>query len=461
MRLGLIRERYLAHEVERYLEAALEALLERSVAISIYTRQWPETKLQLVEPVICNPAYIDRLSREWGFARAVCRAIAKQPPELVQSDVPVPCCDFYHVVRGVHATRLEQHARVASRSQVFAARMRPYDRYAVRAERRVLTSSWLRAVACPSWMVREDIHRKFGVPLERLHIIPPPVDSDAFHPGLRSLRGWLRERHRIPDGALLYVTCAADFAHDGVPILIAALASLPPTSHLLVLGHERHMSHYTALADQLGVRERIVFAGAVAEPKPYLGAADAFVLPTLYDPCSHATLEAMACGLPVLTSTHSGVAELVDTHDAGLVSDALDVKAITHQLGMLQDASMRQRLGENARKAVLPFTTAAVTLKLVLLYRDLLTPAGVAAAAESVAPDARTQTLVTQAKALGTMPEVVPPPALADAAAELPVDSGVPVLDQAVPIENMPPELEPGAAPPLAPDPGGEEQARS
>ena len=460
MRLGLIRERYLAHEAERYVEAALEALLERSVAVSVYTRSWPETKLQLIEPVICNPPHIGRLTREWGFAHAVCRAVARQPPELVQSHVPMPCCDFYHAVHGVHATRLEQRARVTSRARAVASRLMPYDRYRLASEKKLLASSWLRAVACPSWMVREDIHRTFGVPRERLHIIPPPVDSDAFHPGLRSLRGWLRERHRIPEAAMLYVIWAADYAHDGVPVVIAALQALPPTSHLLVLGQERRMSHYTALADQLGVRERVVFAGAIGEPKPYLGAADAFVLPTLYDPCSRATLEAMACGLPVITSTHSGVAELVDTHDAGRVSDALDIKAIAEHMRALHDPALRQRLGENARKAVLPFTTAAVTLKLVLLYRDLLTPAGVAPAPSAIAQDARTQTLITQAKALGTMPEVAAPPALADAAAELPMDSGVPVLDEAVPMDSVPPEVEPGATPPLAPTADGEKQER-
>jgi len=457
MRLALIRERYVAHEMERYEEAALEALLERNVAISVYTRHWPETRLQLIEPVICDPPYAGRLLREWGFARAACQTITKAPPELVQSNVPMPCCDFYHAVAGVHATRAAQHARVASRGEQIMARFDPYRRYLLASERKVLTSDWLRAVACPSWMVREDIHRTFGVALDRLHIIPPPVDTDAFHPGLRSLRGWLRERHHIPDPATLHLICARDYVHDGVPVVIAALALLPPTSHLLVLGAEGHLAHYTALADQLGVRERVTFAGAQSEPKPYLGAADTFVLPTLYDACSQATLDAMACGLPVITSTHSGVAELVDTHQAGFVTDALDVKAIAEQMRALEDANLRQRLGENARKAVLPFTSAAVTLKLVLVYRDLLSPGSPV----SSSPDTRTRTLAAQAQTLGSMPEVAAPPAMGDAAAELPRDTEVPVLDEPVPEQEMPPELEPGAGGTLAREPPADKVDRA
>ena len=56
MRLAIIRQRYApAVGAERFFEGALEALLERNVAISLYTRSWPQTKLQLIEPVICNP----------------------------------------------------------------------------------------------------------------------------------------------------------------------------------------------------------------------------------------------------------------------------------------------------------------------------------------------------------------------------------------------------------------------
>ena len=58
MRLAIIRQRYTPQGgAERFLEGALEALLERNVAITLYTREWPQTKLQLIEPHICNPRY--------------------------------------------------------------------------------------------------------------------------------------------------------------------------------------------------------------------------------------------------------------------------------------------------------------------------------------------------------------------------------------------------------------------
>ena len=75
MRLALIRQRYTPYGgAERFIEGALEALLERNVAITLYTREWPQTNLQLIEPHICDPFYLGSLWRDWGFARAVGRA---------------------------------------------------------------------------------------------------------------------------------------------------------------------------------------------------------------------------------------------------------------------------------------------------------------------------------------------------------------------------------------------------
>jgi UDP-glucose:(heptosyl)LPS alpha-1,3-glucosyltransferase len=75
----------------------------------------------------------------------------------------------------------------------------------------------------------------------------------------------------------------------------------------------------------------------------------------------------------VVTSTKSGAAELVREHDAGLVCPARDVAGLASHMHLLLDAGQRARLGANAREAVLPLTPAAMTLGLVLLYKDLLT----------------------------------------------------------------------------------------
>jgi UDP-glucose:(heptosyl)LPS alpha-1,3-glucosyltransferase len=373
MRLALIRQRYTPYGgAERFIEGALEALLERNVAITLYTREWPQTTLQLIEPHICNPFYLGSLWRDWGFARAVGRAVGTTKANLVQSHERVLCCDIYRAGDGVHAVWLEERLRGASALARLKVALNPWHRYTLAMEKKLFESPWLRTVICNSKMVREEIKARFHLPEERLPVIYSAVDSVAFHPGLREHRDRLRARYKIPAGATLFLLVGSGYERKGVATAIAALAELPESAYLMVVGREKRVNRYKRLARSLGVRERIVFAGPQLDVKPYYGCADVFVLPTIYDPFPNAALEAMACALPVITTTKSGAAELVTEHDAGLVCASRDAPALAAHMRTLLDAETRSRQGANARRAIEPLTPSAMTLKLVLLYKELL-----------------------------------------------------------------------------------------
>jgi UDP-glucose:(heptosyl)LPS alpha-1,3-glucosyltransferase len=373
MRLALIRQRYTPYGgAERFVENALEALLERNVAITLYTREWPQTRLQLIEPVIVDPFYIGRLWRDLGFARAVAHEVGRTKLDLVQSHERVLCCDVYRAGDGVHAVWLEERLRDAPWWKRLATRLNPWHRYVLSMERRLFASHWLQAVICNSTMVRDEIAQRFGVAPERLRVIHNPVDSQAFHPGLREGRAATLAKHRIPSDALVYLIVGSGYERKGVKAAIQAIAELAPASHLIVVGRDNHIDRYRALAEKAGVAARVTFVGPVSDPKPYYGCADVFVLPTLYDPFPNAALEALACGLPVVTTTKSGAAELVLQHDAGLVCDSRDLTLLVAHMRSLEDAGTRERMGRNGRAAVAALTADAMTLKLVMLYKELL-----------------------------------------------------------------------------------------
>ena len=170
----------------------------------------------------------------------------------------------------------------------------------------------------------------------------------------------------------MFLLAGSGYEHSGAGAAIEALAELPASARLMIAGRERHAQRYHELARAVGVGERVVVASADLDLRACYGAADAFVLPTLYDPSPESTLEAMACELPVVTSTKSGAAELVLANDAGLVCPAGDVAGLAAQMRTLLDPATRARQGANARRAVLPLSPSAITLQLVLLYRDLL-----------------------------------------------------------------------------------------
>lgn len=223
-------------------------------------------------------------------------------------------------------------------------------------------------------MVQREIAERFGLPEERLPVIYNAIDPDSFHPRLREARTSTRARAGIPADAVVFLLVGSGYARKGVGEALGALARLPPTAHLVVVGRDRRERHYRRLARKLGVAPRVTFAGPQDDPKPWYGAADVFVLPTRYDALSNAVLEAMACGLPVITSTRCGAGELVTAHDAGTVCDARDVPAIAHAMQQLLESDLRARQGAAARAAVLPLTPEAMATRLLALYEGLLAP---------------------------------------------------------------------------------------
>src|SRR5436190_15482644 len=130
MRLAIVRQRYTPYGgAERFIENALEALLERNVAITLYTRQWPQTSLALLEPHIIDPLHIGGLWRDWGFARAACRAVGRAQLDLVQSHERLLCCDIFRAGDGVHATWLEERLKAASPARRLGVALSLHHRY--------------------------------------------------------------------------------------------------------------------------------------------------------------------------------------------------------------------------------------------------------------------------------------------------------------------------------------------
>ncbi len=376
MRLAIVRQDYRPEgAVERGLERVLEALLERNVAVSLYTRSWPQTRLQLIEPSLIDPFHIGRLWRDRGFARAACRAVRRWQPNLVESHERLLCCDVYRATDGVHAVWLAERLKRAAAAGRLAARISPHNRYLLNVERRLYASPWLRAVICGSNMVRDEIRGNFAVPEAKLHVIYDAVDTDIFHPGLRAERASIVERHGIDAAATVYLTMAADCARADLGSAIDALAQLPPPVHLVAIGADPHAARYRARAQARGVANRVTLVSNAVDLRPYYGAADVFVLPSFYDPSLGAALEALACAVPVIASAKTGVAERVRAHDCGLVCPSGDAAALARHMRALQDPPTRAAFAANARAAALPLSPAAITLQQVLLYRDLLATA--------------------------------------------------------------------------------------
>jgi glycosyltransferase involved in cell wall biosynthesis len=224
------------------------------------------------------------------------------------------------------------------------------------------------AIACISHdLEREAIEA--GVPRERVHYLPNPVDCDRFAPALGDTRQALRLRLGLADTAVVGVFVGRLSREKGALELIRAWAQAKPDARLVVIGppmtdHPWDVSaEARALADQSGLGDRIKFLGGqpaenVAE---WLSVSDFAIQPSHFEAMGLAAAEAMAAGLPVIASDTGGFRDFVTPDETGLLVPVKDVDALAQAIRRLvSDSALRARMSVNARRRAETFDERVV-----------------------------------------------------------------------------------------------------
>jgi len=199
-----------------------------------------------------------------------------------------------------------------------------------------------------------------GIAPERLHYTPHFVDIEQFQPAAAEERWQLRDALGWPREALVVVFVGRLSREKGVLDLIQAWARVGNRDAYLVLVGPEDAAHALGVGrearhevEALGLADRIQFAGATDDPRPFLRAADLAVQPSHYEAFGLAALEAMACGLPVVASDVGGLRDFVRPGQTGVLVAPRDNAALASALAsLLGDADARADLGRRARAVV-------------------------------------------------------------------------------------------------------------
>jgi glycosyltransferase involved in cell wall biosynthesis len=197
---------------------------------------------------------------------------------------------------------------------------------------------------------KKDIVAQMGVHPDTLHIVPVGVDQQQFRP--------MPHVARVP--GRLMTTASADVPLKGLSYLIEALAKVRTEredAHLVVIGQPRLKSAVPAQIERLGLQGAIEFVSGVSDERivELYAEAQIAVVPSLYEGFSLPAVEAMACGVPLVTTTGGALPEVVGPNgEAALTSAPADPDALAQNiLTMLNDDELRARLGEKGRARVL------------------------------------------------------------------------------------------------------------
>ena len=262
--------------------------------------------------------------------------------DVVHAMLPVRRCDVYHP----HAGLARAMAASDSAKQRF---LNPRRGRRAEVEGALLESSAPPIVLCLSEYVRGSVREWYKLDDAHLPILFNAVDIRTYDPAARpDARAATRARLGLAPDDRVALFVGQDLDRKGLREAVLAMEAFKSDERtkLLIVG-KPSAREQLALAERAGVRDRVIKAPFSPDVYAFYSAADFLVLPTKHDPCSLVVLEALAMGLPVISTRFNGACEIMTNGTHGFVlDDPLDVPALSAAMRSLLDDAERSRMAE-------------------------------------------------------------------------------------------------------------------
>ncbi len=372
---------------ETYIADLSRRLVDDGHQVHLYACRWDAARLpaSIVFHQLA-PITGPRFLRPWRFSRACLDALHGSDHDASIGFDKTWGQDVLYPLGGLHVATTDHNLKRFSSSWLRAgARLvknldLAHWSYSL-LERRQYFGPKKPLIVANSALVRDHFQHYYAVSSKDLHVVHNAIDPDRFrqHDRLR-VRQEGRERWGLEPSEVAGLIVAKNYRLKGLaPLLngVAALVRRPafqsaaPAFRLLVCGSDETAS-YRRQAQKLGIERHIQFVGNYPEIRTAYFAADFLVHPTFYDPCSLVVLEALACDLPVITSRYNGAAELMASHQAGLViGDPHDRDHLAECLGTMMDPVRRRTFAQAARRAAAAWTFDLHYQKMLSIFEEV------------------------------------------------------------------------------------------
>ncbi|MGO9605629.1 MAG: glycosyltransferase family 4 protein [Candidatus Binataceae bacterium] len=351
LRVALVLERFnpRAGGLECWTSSFAEALLARGYEVHVVASEFAPAG-----PSVARH-YFARKPSPLRQAQGIATAVRQLEVDVVHDMGYGWSGDVFHP----HASSRVLNLRREVAAMPLAARLRRFFSPGFRYRRRELRATERRQmkaakyVIAVSQMVKRELTETYGFAADRIRVVPNGVDTVRFSPAQRAAhRNESRGALGFSD-EIVFLAVAHNFPLKGVDTTLAALALLREDKRKarLVVAGNGDIAEYRHRAARLGVSELISFLGNVDAIERIYAAADILVHPTLHDACSLATLEAVAAGLPVITTCADGAGERLRAGDEVLIiARPRDVRELAEAMEALLDRDRRLAMSIAAQR---------------------------------------------------------------------------------------------------------------
>ena len=377
MRIALVNHTFSSSHggLERFSVNLAAVLVDRGHevhAVGVFLEELPAA-------VVLHPIRAARRPAWWrpfSFMRGVRRVLASQPFDIRYGLTRCQPLDVYRLGDGVqrHWLRLRYPSTPL---RWLACLANPVHLANLYLERRLFAPGGCRLLITNSQLCKRQVQQYYSVADERVAVVYNGVDTALFAPAaVAPLRTDCRRELQLDDSDIAILYVSNNWRRKGLAVLISAMALLGQRGaslRLVVVGRGRP-APFLRLARRLGLNERIRFVSPTREVQRYYAAGDLLVLPTVYDPFANVCLEAMACGLPVVTTAGNGAAELIRAGENGYVqSDPGDASELAGLLAHCLDFQRLRHMGGQARETAIPYTRERNMEQTIGFFQWLLT----------------------------------------------------------------------------------------
>lgn len=372
-KLAIVRQQYRPDGgAEKIIARSLDGLKSADLDVSVITQAWPKNADSHYQIHQIDKAGLTRTAKVRNFTKNAQQLLTTQDFDIVQSHERLPGCNLYRAGDGVHAQWLNIKNRHATSLHKCWQKMDSFHRYILATERQMFESNELQKVICISNMVKQDILTHFTITEDKLVTIYNGINSNQFTPAWGEEQRQLRQELDLPQDKRILIFVGSGFERKGVKEAIQAVAKTNEDTLLLVVGKEKKIKSYQALAEQLGVNERVYFMGVRTDVGKLMAASDLLLHPAHYEPFGNVVLEAMAAGLGVIVSDFVGAKDLVEPNKNGFICEAFSADSIVDSLAKCETQSQLQQLGHNARHTAQQFTIERMVNDMTALYSTLM-----------------------------------------------------------------------------------------
>lgn len=331
MKIALVRKNYTPYGgAENYLRLVFKGLQAQGNEVHIFSANEWGADISNVHRIrtVKKPSFLSNLF----FALNSRNTLTKQSFDCILSFERTLYQNIYRAGDGCHKEWLERRRAVEPFFKGLSFSINPHHLVMLCLEKKCFENSGV--IIANSMMVKNDIIRHYRIPEDKIRVIYNGVDLNRFQPVTAEQKNIARNSMGIKERSII-LFAGADLKRKGLKTLLKAFSLLDKKDKRLIVAGKRPSLKYVELAERLRINKNVTFWGAETSIEHLYTVSDVFVLPTIYDPFSNAALEAMASGIPVVTTAYNGVSELINDGAEGFaIKDPFDEKGFADKISL-------------------------------------------------------------------------------------------------------------------------------